>query len=58
MNKNEITKVARGEFAAMMPTASQRSLRVLRRPSSVDETDRLGRELVRRMMEAGVTEPR
>ena len=31
-------------------------IRIFRRPSTVDETDRLGRELAKRLQEAGVTE--
>lgn len=30
---------------------------LFRRPEARDETDRIGRELVRRLMEAGVLEP-
>lgn len=30
---------------------------IFRRPEPKDETDRIGRELVRRMIEAGVVEP-
>ncbi len=31
---------------------------IFRRPEVKDETDRIGREIVRRMIEAGVVEPR
>ncbi len=31
---------------------------IFRRPDPRDETDRIGRELVKRMMEAGVIEPK
>lgn len=30
---------------------------IFRRPEPKDETDRIGREIVRRMIEAGVVEP-
>lgn len=32
-------------------------LLIFRRPEPKDETDRIGREIVRRMIEAGVVEP-
>ncbi len=31
---------------------------VFRRPTPMDETDRMGQELVKRMIEAGVIEPK
>jgi hypothetical protein len=58
MKKQTVTAVAKGEFSSMITPPPHREIRTLRRPEPVDEADRLGRELVRRMMEAGVTEPR
>lgn len=31
---------------------------VFRRPEPIDETDRMGREIAKRMIEAGVVEPK
>ncbi len=37
---------------------TESSVRIFRRPEPKDETDRIGREIVRRMIEAGVVEPK
>lgn len=36
--------------------ATEQELLIFRRPEPKDETDRIGREIVRRMIEAGVVE--
>lgn len=58
MNRQTVTAVAKGEFTSMITPPPHREIRTLRRPDPTDETEKLGRELVRRMIEAGVAEPR
>lgn len=58
MNRWEITSIARGEILRMTPEeTSDFPQRILRRPLHEDEIDRIGKEIVRRLLEAGVTEP-
>lgn len=58
MNRREITSITRGEILRMKHGESADTpQRILRRPIHEDEIDRIGKEIVRRLLEAGVTEP-
>lgn len=57
MNRREIMQIAENELSRLGKTEERSGETVFRRPSSEDEIDRLGRQLVKRMMEAGVIEP-
>jgi len=53
----DIEQITRAESAPLREAPPQWEESILRRPRTEDETDRLGRMLVQRMMEAGVVEP-
>ena len=57
MNRREIMQIAAGELSDLKKTEEANGEIVFRRPTPEDEIDRLGRQLVKRMMEAGVIEP-
>ncbi|MBP3300635.1 MAG: hypothetical protein J6M34_03935 [Clostridia bacterium] len=57
MNRIEIMQIAGTELSRLTKSSPSERETVFRRPSHEDEIDRLGRKLVKRMMEAGVIEP-
>ena len=58
MDRNSIENITRGEFQQLTtPHSKKESFTVIRRPATEDEIDRIGRQIVRRLLEAGVTEP-
>jgi hypothetical protein len=57
LDRITIEALAGAEMARLMDGGREHShLQIFRRPDPRDETDRIGRELVRRMIEAGVVE--
>ena len=44
-------------MARITETANSNHVTVFRSPTPEDETDRIGKRMVRRLMEAGVAEP-
>ena len=58
MERNEIKALTAGEILRLTRTEREApSLSVLHRPVSEDEIDRIGRQIVSRLLEAGVIEP-
>lgn len=58
MQRNEISAIAQGEFLRLTEqTKDFESLSVVHRPINEDEIDRIGKQIVFRLLEAGVIEP-
>ncbi len=56
MDRSKILGVANGELSQLMGYEKKSEIQVFRRPTPKDEIDRIGRQLVLRMMETGVVE--
>ena len=57
MNRNQIIQIAEGELFRLAGKEQEETVTVFRRPTHEDSVDRMGRQLVKRMIEAGVIEP-
>ncbi len=57
MDRKQIQSIAGREMARITDTANSNHVTVFRSLTPEDETDRIGKRMVRRLMEAGVAEP-